>query len=91
MACCDVTAGANFLVRKMASLMSPGLEITQDGDAFIIKLLSTFMPQESSFTVGTEYEEKQHSGDIMMVQLQLILMFSWCGCCCWVLPPNCLL
>ena len=69
------------MVRKMATLMNPGLEITQDGDTFIIKLLSTFMPKETTFTVGEEYEDKQHSGDIMMVTIQTTdnTPFCWYG------------
>eukprot|EP00914_Ancora_sagittata_P023895 GHVO01047620.1.p1 GENE.GHVO01047620.1~~GHVO01047620.1.p1 ORF type:complete len:123 (-),score=17.80 GHVO01047620.1:351-719(-) len=57
--------GAPWIARKMACATSPDLEVIQDGDKMTFKLVSLMQTREISFTIGTEYEEKQHN-DIMM-------------------------
>uniref|UniRef100_A0A671QE52 Retinol binding protein 1 n=1 Tax=Sinocyclocheilus anshuiensis TaxID=1608454 RepID=A0A671QE52_9TELE len=47
----------NVAVRKIATLLKPDKDITQDGDHFIIKTLSTFRNYNMDFVVGQEFEE----------------------------------
>uniref|UniRef100_A0A673I9Q7 Retinol-binding protein 1-like n=1 Tax=Sinocyclocheilus rhinocerous TaxID=307959 RepID=A0A673I9Q7_9TELE len=44
-------------IRKIATLLKPDKDITQDGDHFIIKTLSTFRNYNMDFVVGQEFEE----------------------------------
>ena len=55
------------MMRKMASAMNPDNEITQDNDAFVIKIISKVFTKESSFTIGEEFEDTQQSGDVFKV------------------------
>jgi hypothetical protein len=57
--------GAPWVARKMACATSPDLEVAQDGDKLTFKLVSMMNTREITFTIGQEYEEKQHN-DIMM-------------------------
>jgi len=53
----------------MASAANPNLEVIQDGDNFILRLTGMIFTTESKFTVGKEFEDKQHGGTIMKVIL----------------------
>ena len=44
-------------IRKIATLLKPDKDITQDGDHITIKTLSTFKNYNMDFTVGQEFEE----------------------------------
>uniref|UniRef100_A0A673KN03 Retinol binding protein 1 n=1 Tax=Sinocyclocheilus rhinocerous TaxID=307959 RepID=A0A673KN03_9TELE len=44
-------------VRKIATLLKPDKDITQNGDHFTIKTLSTFRNYNMDFVVGQEFEE----------------------------------
>ena len=55
------------MIRTMAGSSTPTLDVTRDGNKFTLKLHSMVSSKESTFTVGEAFEEKQHSGDIMMV------------------------
>ncbi|XP_030220015.1 retinol-binding protein 1.1 isoform X2 [Gadus morhua] len=47
----------NVAIRKIATLLKPDKDITQDGDHITIKTLSTFKNYNMDFTVGQEFEE----------------------------------
>jgi len=47
----------NVAIRKIATLLKPDKDISQDGDHFIIKTLSTFKNYNMDFVVGQEFEE----------------------------------
>lgn len=51
-------AGIDFAIRKIASLLKPQKVITQDGDSFTIKTVSTFKNYEVSFKIGEEFTEE---------------------------------
>lgn len=57
--------GAPWIARKMAVTSSPDLEVLVDGNKFTFKLQSLLQSKEMVFTVGEDYEEKQHN-DVMM-------------------------
>ncbi|XP_035025435.2 uncharacterized protein LOC124851083 [Hippoglossus stenolepis] len=47
----------NVAIRKIATLLKPDKEISQDGDHIVIKTLSTFKNYNMDFHVGKEFEE----------------------------------
>ncbi|XP_062337804.1 retinol-binding protein 1-like [Osmerus eperlanus] len=47
----------NVAIRKIATLLKPDKDITQDGDHMIIKTLSTFKNYHMDFYAGKEFEE----------------------------------
>ncbi|KAG5286118.1 hypothetical protein AALO_G00011130 [Alosa alosa] len=47
----------NVAIRKIAVLLKPDKEITQDGNHIIIKTLSTFKNYNMDFEVGKEFDE----------------------------------
>ncbi|XP_077089311.1 retinol-binding protein 1-like [Siphateles boraxobius] len=47
----------NVAIQKIATLLKPDKDISQDGDHFIIKTLSTFKNYNMDFVVGQEFEE----------------------------------
>ncbi|KAM8757193.1 retinoid-binding protein 7-like [Acanthopagrus latus] len=49
--------GIDFATRKIASMLKPQKVITQDGDRFTIRTLTTFKSYELSFKVGEEFNE----------------------------------
>lgn len=51
------SADVNVAIRKIATLLKPDKDITQDGDHMIIKTLSTFKNYHMDFYVGKEFEE----------------------------------
>lgn len=44
-------------IRKIAVLLKPDKDITQNGDHFVIKTVSTFKNYDMDFVVGQEFEE----------------------------------
>ena len=46
----------------MACSSKPELEITQNENDMVIKLSSMVKTKLETFTVGTDFEEKQHNG-----------------------------
>lgn len=63
--------GAPWIARKMAVASSPDLEVVVDGNKYTFKLQSLLQSKEISFTVGEDYEEKQHNDVIMKVSPKL--------------------
>uniref|UniRef100_A0A673ICZ0 Retinol-binding protein 1-like n=1 Tax=Sinocyclocheilus rhinocerous TaxID=307959 RepID=A0A673ICZ0_9TELE len=55
--CWSTVLNSHFHMRKIATLLKPDKDITQDGDHFIIKTLSTFRNYNMDFVVGQEFEE----------------------------------
>uniref|UniRef100_A0A671WC95 Cellular retinoic acid-binding protein 1 n=1 Tax=Sparus aurata TaxID=8175 RepID=A0A671WC95_SPAAU len=49
--------GINFAIRKIVSMLKPQKVITQDGDRFTIRTLTTFRSYEISFKIGEEFKE----------------------------------
>nr|XP_055059117.1 retinol-binding protein 1-like [Misgurnus anguillicaudatus] len=47
----------NVAIRKIATMMKPDKDITQDGNHFIIKTLSSFKNYSIDFVIGQEFEE----------------------------------
>ena len=64
--------GANWMIRKMASKTTPSLVVSQDGDSFTLTLQSLVMTRTTTFKIGETSEEKQHSGDIMLVSTKTV-------------------
>ena len=54
--------GVGFATRKMGNLAKPTLEITQNGDDWKLKTISTFKTTEIDFKVGQEFDEKTADG-----------------------------
>ena len=50
--------GMPWLMRKMATKMSPSQDVKQEGDKFQVKVTTGFMIKEWKFTIGEEFEEK---------------------------------
>ncbi|ELT92677.1 hypothetical protein CAPTEDRAFT_164698 [Capitella teleta] len=63
--------GAPWIARKMACATSPELEVTQEGDKMTFKLVSMMQTREISFTIGEEYEEKQHDDTVTKVKPEM--------------------
>nr|AAI07840.1 Retinol binding protein 1b, cellular [Danio rerio] len=47
----------NVAIRKIAILLRPDKDISQNGDHFVIKTVSTFKNYDMDFVVGQEFEE----------------------------------
>ncbi|XP_056335150.1 retinol-binding protein 1.1 [Danio aesculapii] len=47
----------NVAIRKIAVLLRPDKDISQNGDHFVIKTVSTFKNYDMDFVVGQEFEE----------------------------------
>ena len=62
-------SGVNFLIRKMACSASPELEVVQNQNEMKISLISMVKTKHEEFTVGEEFEEKQHDGLMYKVSL----------------------
>ena len=59
------------MIRKMVSLSSPQLDITQDGNKISIRLHSKVLDRVTEFTVGEEFDETQQDGSVMRVSVKL--------------------
>lgn len=55
------------MIRKMASMSSPELEVSHEGDKFIIITKSAMMTKEWKVTVGEECEDTQKNGVVFKV------------------------
>ncbi|KAK7159554.1 hypothetical protein R3I94_005790 [Phoxinus phoxinus] len=53
----------NVAIRKIAVLLKPDKDITQNGDHFVIKTVSTFKNYDMDFVAGQEFEEDLGSVD----------------------------
>lgn len=58
--------GANWFFRKIAGVISPEVDITQDGNKFIVKLHNLYLTKETRFTVDEEYEEAHMANGALM-------------------------
>lgn len=60
--------GANWFIRKIIGLTSPELDVTQDGNKFVMKLRSLRLSKEISFAVSEEHDEVHMvTGELMKV------------------------
>ena len=65
-----VFLGANWFFRKVAAMVSPELDITQEGSKFSFKIHNLYLTKESNFAVGEEFEEAHMvNGALMKVLL----------------------
>ncbi|KAH0551900.1 sodium/calcium exchanger regulatory protein 1-like [Cotesia glomerata] len=51
-----------YLVRKMINISNPKIEVTKDGDKWIVTTVTMMRTQVWEFTLGTEWEEVMPSG-----------------------------
>ncbi|XP_070579204.1 cellular retinoic acid-binding protein 2-like [Ptychodera flava] len=58
--------GVGLLHRGVVAKVTPSLEITQNGDRFTIRTITTFRTVELKFTVGEEFEDTVMNGDTRM-------------------------
>ncbi|KAL4624750.1 retinol-binding protein 1 [Arapaima gigas] len=65
----------NIAIRKIANLLKPDKDITQNGDHFIIKTLTTFKNYNMDFEVGKEFEEDLKDLD----DRKCMTMITWEG------------
>lgn len=61
-----------MVLRKMASTATPTTEISQDGDSWNIKTMTTFKTTEIKFKLGEEFDEVTADGRKCKVNAQLI-------------------
>lgn len=54
--------GVGFLLRNAAKLSTPTVEITNQGDSFTMKTVTTFKTTEIKFTIGQEFDETRMDG-----------------------------
>merc|ERR1711976_410305 len=58
----------SWFMRKLATKTNPTMEIHQKGDDFLISMQTVlFLNRENKFTIGTEFEEKGISGNMVKV------------------------
>jgi len=69
---CIVLLGANWFIRKIVGLTSPELNVTQDGNKFVMKLCSLHLTKEMSFTVNEEYDEVHMITGVLMKVFKLL-------------------
>lgn len=62
--------GVGYLVRKMAQLASPVVQLTRDGDTFTFTSASTFRRSALTFRLGEEFQEKRHDGAVVTSLIQ---------------------
>ena len=70
----------------MACATSPDLEVAQDGDKMTFKLVSMMNTREITFTIGQEYEEKQHNDIMMKVNVWMLSRWKVITCLFQVMP-----
>ncbi|CAD6201447.1 GSCOCG00006161001-RA-CDS [Cotesia congregata] len=51
-----------YLVRKMINMSNPKIEVTKEGDKWIVTTVTMMRTQVWEFTLGTEWEEVMPSG-----------------------------
>ncbi|XP_033214744.1 sodium/calcium exchanger regulatory protein 1 isoform X1 [Belonocnema kinseyi] len=54
--------GVGLVTRKMGASVSPVVEVTKDGDEYIMKTTSTFKSSELKFKPGVEFDEETPDG-----------------------------
>ena len=69
---CTALLGANWFIRKIVGVTSPELDVTHDGNKFVMKLHSLYMTKEMSFTVNEEYDEAHMVNGALMKVFKLL-------------------
>lgn len=74
------------MMRNMAKVQTPTVEISTDGDTMTLKTITTFKTQEIKFKLGEEFEEKRLDGSVVKstvtldgnkVSLRTLLLPLW--------------
>ena len=70
----DVIEGVGLVLRKMGNLAKPTTEITvtEEGQRWNIRTVSTFKTTEINFRLGQEFDELTADGRKVKVQIQVI-------------------
>ncbi|MFI5761857.1 lipocalin/fatty-acid binding family protein [Streptomyces sp. NPDC051563] len=55
--------GVGFATRKLAASSKPTEELTEDGNAFTLKTVTTFKTTNLAFVLGEEFIEEREDGD----------------------------
>nr|KAB1091164.1 lipocalin/fatty-acid binding family protein [Acinetobacter baumannii] len=63
--------GVGMVMRKLGASSKPTVEITQDGDTWSIKTVTTFKTTEIKFKLGEEFEETRMDGSIVKTVVTL--------------------
>ena len=58
-------SGVGFVMRNMAKVQTPTVEIATDGDNVTLKTITTFKTQEIKFKLNEEFEEKRLDGALV--------------------------
>ncbi|MFI5866399.1 lipocalin/fatty-acid binding family protein [Streptomyces sp. NPDC051546] len=54
--------GVGFATRKLAASSKPTVEVTEDGNAFTLKTVTTFKTTHLAFVLGGEFIEEREDG-----------------------------
>ncbi|XP_076367273.1 fatty acid binding protein isoform X2 [Tachypleus tridentatus] len=57
--------GVGLLIRKLGNTSKPTVEISQNGDKWKIKTITTFKTTEIEFKLGEEFEETRMDGSVV--------------------------
>ncbi|XP_067133353.1 fatty acid-binding protein isoform X3 [Centruroides vittatus] len=63
--------GVGMVMRKLGATSKPTVEISQDGDAWSIKTITTFKTSEIKFKLGEEFEETRMDGSVVKTVITL--------------------
>lgn len=64
---CVLCAEVGFMMRKLGALAKPNVIIDIDGDKWTIRSETTFTTSETTFALGTEFEDTTPDGRKVMV------------------------
>jgi len=77
------TIGVGFVMRNMAKVQTPTVEISNEGDDWSIKTITTFKTSEIKFKLGQEFDETRLDGVIVKSTITLDgpnkLVQKWSG------------
>ncbi|XP_049767084.1 fatty acid-binding protein-like [Schistocerca cancellata] len=63
--------GVGYLIRKMAQVVNPYIELKRDGDTYTLTSSSSFKHRELKFRLGEEFEEERHDGTLVKAVITL--------------------
>ncbi|XP_023236636.1 fatty acid-binding protein-like isoform X2 [Centruroides sculpturatus] len=63
--------GVGMVMRKLGATSKPTVEISQDGDTWSIKTITTFKTSEIKFKLGEEFEETRMDGSVVKTVITL--------------------
>lgn len=59
------TIGVGFVMRNMAKVQTPTVEVSNEGDDWSIKTITTFKTSEIKFKLGQEFDETRLDGVVV--------------------------